>query len=263
MGSGLVDSLSGHRVRLVLAFFAIYVLWGSTYLAIRVAVETVPPLFAAGVRFAVAGTVLYVSARIRGAVGPSRPQWRNLTILGALMFLLTYSGLFWAEKSVASGIASVLVASVPLWTALLEMFVFKREPPCWTTLGAVVLGLGGVATLALDPGGGRINLLACLVVAASQIAWSLGTALTTTMTLPRSHLVTSGGQMMAGGAMLHAYVNPVVALLIGHELGGEPIGARTIVGGVLVLASTIALLCRREAAVSTADSWISGGEEAS
>jgi drug/metabolite transporter (DMT)-like permease len=300
VGSGLAHSLSGHRARLVLAFFAIYVLWGSTYLAIRVAVETVPPLFAAGIRFAIAGTILYLWARMRGAHGPSGPQWRNLTILGALMFLCTYSGLFWAEKTVPSGIASVLVASVPLWTALLGMFVFKREPPRWSTMGEIVLGLAGVATLAFDPLGGRVNVLACLVLVASQIAWSLGTALTTTMTLPKSDLITAGAQMMAGGAMLlagsvalgeapplprispeaaaaigylivagsliaftayewlltqvsatkvtsFAYVNPVVALVIGHELGGEPIGARTIVGCTLVLASTIALLRRREA----------------
>jgi drug/metabolite transporter (DMT)-like permease len=300
VGSGLADSLSGHRVRLVLAFFAIYVLWGSTYLAIRVAVETVPPLFAAGLRFGIAGTILYLWARMRGADGPSGPQWRNLTILGALMFLFTYSGLFWAEKSVPSGVASVLVASVPLWTALLGMFVFKREPPRWSTMGEIVLGLAGVATLALDPRGARVSVLACLVVVASQIAWSLGTVLTTTMTLPKSDLITAGAQMMAGGAMLLAgsvalgevpplprispeaaaaiaylivagsliaftayewlltqvsatkvtscaYVNPVVALVLGHELGGEPIGARTIVGCTLVLASTIALLRRREA----------------
>jgi drug/metabolite transporter (DMT)-like permease len=290
----------GHRPRLVLAFFAIYVLWGSTYLAIRVAVETVPPLFAAGIRFVIAGTILYVWAKTRGAAAPSRDEWHNLAILGALMFLLTYSGLFWAEKSVPSGIASVLVATVPLWTSLLETFVFKREPPRASSLGAVLLGLVGVATLALDSSGGRVSVLPCLVVVASQVAWSLGTALTTSMKLPRSHLIVAGGQMLAGGAMLlvcsvllgevpplprislpaagaiaylvvagsliaftayewlltqvsatkvttSAYVNPVVALIIGHELGGEPIGVRTIVGCVFVLASTIALLRRRDA----------------
>ena len=221
-------------------------------------------------------------------------------MLGALMFLLTYSGLFWAEKSVPSGIASVLVATVPLWTTLIETFVFKRQPPRASTLGAVLLGLVGVATLALDPLGGRVTLLPCLVVIASQVAWSMGTALTTSMMLPRSPAIAAGGQMMAGGAMLlacslllrevpplprislaaagaiayqvvagsliaftayqwlltqvsatkvtsYAYVNPVVALILGHELGGEPIGARTIVGGVLVLASTIVLLRQREA----------------
>ena len=290
----------GHRLRLVLAFFAIYVLWGSTYLAIRVTVETVPPLFAAGVRFTIAGSALFAWARLRGAPGPSRHEWRNVTILGALMFLVTYSVLFWAEQSIPSGIASVLVATVPLWTALLEMFVFKGEPPLWTTLGAIALGLVGVAVLAADPRGGGVDLLACLVVTASQVSWSLGTALTTRMSLPKAHLVSAGGQMMTGGAMLlacsvalgevpplpvispraaaaiayqivagsliaftayewllshvsptkvtsYAYVNPVVALVIGHELGGEEVEVRTMVGVVLVLASTIALLRRREA----------------
>jgi drug/metabolite transporter (DMT)-like permease len=292
------SSSKGHRVRLVLAFFAIYVLWGSTYLAIRVAVETVPPLFAAGVRFVIAGAVLFLWARIRGHSPPSRREWRNVTILGALMFLLTYSVLFWAEKSIPSGIASVLVATVPLWTALLEMFVFEGEPRRWTTLGAIALGLVGVGVLAFDPHGGGIDLLACLVVTASQVSWSLGTALTTRMRLPESHLVSAGGQMLTGGVMIlacsvifgevppvpevdlraaaaiaylivagaiaftayvwllghasatkitsFAYVNPVVALAIGYELGGERVGARTIIGVVLVLASTVAILRRRE-----------------
>jgi drug/metabolite transporter (DMT)-like permease len=287
-----------HRLRLVLAFFAIYVLWGSTYLAIRVAVETVPPLFAAGVRFVIAGTILFVWGRMHGHAGPSRLEWRNVTILGALMFLLTYSVLFWAEQSIPSGIASVLVATVPLWTALLEMFVFEGEPRRWTTLGAIALGLVGVAILAFDPRGGGINLLACVLITASQLSWSVGTALTTRMRLPKGHLVSAGGQMMTGGALIlacsialgevpplpdislraaaalaylivagaiaftaygwllshvsatkitsFAYVNPVVALAIGHQFGGETIGARTIVGVLLVLASTITLLRRRE-----------------
>jgi drug/metabolite transporter (DMT)-like permease len=290
---------TGHRLRLVLAFFAIYVLWGSTYLAIRVAVETVPPLLAAGVRFVIAGTVLFLWARMRGHAAPSRHEWRNMTILGALMFLLTYSVLFWAQRSIPSGIASVLVATVPLWTALLEMFVFKGEPRRWSTLGAIALGLVGVAVLAFDPHGGGGDLLACLLVTGSQVSWSLGTALTTRMRLPKGHLVSAGGQMMTGGVMIlgcsialgevpplpdislraaaaitylivagaiaftaygwllshasatkivsFAYVNPVVALAIGHQFGGELIGARTIVGVVLVLASTITILRRSDA----------------
>jgi drug/metabolite transporter (DMT)-like permease len=290
--------VNGYRARIVLAFLAIYVLWGSTYLAIRVTVETVPPLFAAGVRLVIAGVVLLAWARARGAAAPTRREWRSLAVLGALMFLVPYSTLFWAEKTIPSGIASVLVATVPLWTALLEMFVFKREPPRWTTLGAVVLGLGGVAVLALDATAGRVNVVACLVVAAGEISWSLGTVLIPAMALPRSDFVSSGAEMTIGGGMLlagsvalgevpplpaispaaaaaiayqlvagsliaftayewlikrvpatkvtsHAYVNPVVALVIGHELGQEPIGGRTIAGCALVLASTVALLRRR------------------
>jgi drug/metabolite transporter (DMT)-like permease len=291
--------MRGNRVRIVLAFAAIYILWGSTYLAIRVAVETVPPLFAAAVRFVIAGAVLFAWARLRGAAAPTRRQWPRIVLVAALMFLVTYGVLFWAERSIPSGVASVLVATVPLWTALLEMLVFRREPRAWTTLGAVALGLAGVAVLVLDPAGGRIDVLACLAVTASQVTWSLGTALATTLDLPESDLIGAGAQMFAGGGMLlsasllvgevpplpaislaaaaaiayqvvagsliaftayvwllsrvaatkvtsYAYVNPVVALLIGHEIGGERIGVRTIAGVVLVLASTVALMRRRE-----------------
>src|SRR4051812_19452247 len=159
--------MRGQRARIILAFAAIYVLWGSTFLAIRVVVDTVPPLFAAGVRFTIAGAVLFAWARLRGAARPTPAQWRRLVFLGVLMFVLTYSVLFWAEQSIPSGVASVLVATVPLWTAVLEMFVFRSEPARAATLAAIVLGLAGVAVLAFDPTGGRINVLACLVLTAA------------------------------------------------------------------------------------------------
>src|SRR5205823_6242442 len=132
------------------------VLWGSTYLAIRVVVATVPPLFAAGVRFLIAGLVLLGWERLRSRPAPGGRQWRNLALLAFLMFAVAYSALFWAGKSVPSGVAAVLVATVPLWTALLEMFVFGREPRRATTLAAIAVGLAGVAILSLDPSGGRV-----------------------------------------------------------------------------------------------------------
>jgi drug/metabolite transporter (DMT)-like permease len=265
-----------------------------------VAVETVPPLFAAGVRFVIAGLVLLGGQRLRSARGPAGREWRNMAVLAFLMFAVAYGALFWAEKSVPSGVAAVLVATVPLWTALLEMLVFEREPRRAMTFAAVAVGLAGVAILSFDGSGGRVSVVASAAVAASSIAWSLGTALTTRLALPQSHLLSAGGQMLIGGAMLlagsalarevpplpaislpaagaiayqvvagsliaftayqwlltqvpgtmvtsYAYVNPVVALVIGHELGGEPIGARTVAGGALVLFSTVALLRRRPA----------------
>ena len=95
-------------IRVLLAFFAIYVLWGTSFLAIRIAVEEVPPLFAAGTRFFVAGVLLYGFMRWKGQPSPTRPQWRSLVIIGLLMFVAEYGPLFWAEKYVPSGIASVL-----------------------------------------------------------------------------------------------------------------------------------------------------------
>ena len=109
------------RLPLVTAFLIIYVVWGSTFLAIRVAVETVPPLLAAGIRFFLAGGVLLAYTKLRGLAMPSRLEWRNLIISAALMFLAAYSGLFWPERIIPSGVASVLVATIPVWTAFCEI----------------------------------------------------------------------------------------------------------------------------------------------
>lgn len=189
-------------VPMLFSFFAIYFIWGSTYLAIRVVVETVPPLFAAGVRFAIAGLALFVWSRLRGISAPSRLEWRNLAILGATMFLLAYGGLFWAEKTVPSGIASVLVATIPVWTALFEIFVFRRETLRLPLMIAILTGLIGVVTLAGASGTGHLNLLACLAVLGAEISWSFGTVLSKGMQLPASKIMSAGCQMLLGGGML-------------------------------------------------------------
>jgi drug/metabolite transporter (DMT)-like permease len=282
------------RILTILAFAAIYLLWGSTFLAIRIAVETVPPLFAAGVRFFFAGAVLYAWARARGGAAPSRIEWRNLAILSAFLFLISYSCLFWAEKTVPSGVASVLVATIPLWTALLQICVLRKESFRRSLAASIALGLGGVVVLAFDPAAG-LNPIVCLVVMAGAVSWSVGTVLSKVLVLPKSMSINSGAEMLLGGVMLlvcsgllgelrplphvslraglailylaiagsiiaftaymwllsrmratavtsYAYVNPVVALLLGHWLGGEPLGARTVVGAVLVLLGVIVVM---------------------
>jgi len=188
--------------RVVLAFFIIYFVWGSTYLAIRIAVASVPPLFAAGVRFSIAGAVLLLWAKFRGTPNPSRVEWRNLAVQAALMFLCGYSALFWAETKIPSGVASVLVATIPVWMAFMEIVVFKRErlPP--KLILAICLGIAGVAILALHRGAGRIPLLPCLAILGAEIAWSLGTVLSQTQRAPASKVMTAGTQMTLGGLML-------------------------------------------------------------
>jgi drug/metabolite transporter (DMT)-like permease len=291
------------RIQVLLAFFAIYVLWGSTYLAIRVAVETVPPLLAAGIRFFLAGAALYLWSRAWGVPSPSRLEWRNLTVMGALMFLLAYSGLFWAEKTVPSGVASVLVATIPVWTALLEIFVLRKESFRWSLVAALFMGILGVGVLMRNPGAGHLNVLACLAIVGSSVSWSIGTVTSKALALPPSKLISAGGQMLTGGAMLllcsalagemtpfprislkaayaigylivagsilaftayiwllgrmpatavtsYAYVNPVVALLIGHWLAQETLGMRTLLGATLVLASVL-LITRKKPLLST------------
>jgi drug/metabolite transporter (DMT)-like permease len=286
------------RLQVLLAFFAIYFIWGSTFLAIRVAVETVPPLLAAGIRFFLGGAALYLWSRSRGVPAPSQLEWRNLTVLGVLMFLIAYSGLFWAEKIVPSGVASVLVATIPVWTALLEIFVLKRETFRWPLAVAFVMGIVGVGVLMRQPDAGHLNILACLAIIGSSISWSVGTVTSKALTLPASKWISAAGQMLTGGAMLlvfsavagemnpfphislkaayaiaylmvagsilaftayiwllgrmpattvtsYAYVNPLVALLIGHWLAQETLGIRTLLGAALVLASVLLVLLNR------------------
>jgi len=189
-------------VRVVLAFFAIYVLWGTSFLAIRIAVLEVPPLFAAGTRFFLAGAVLYGFMRARGRLRPTASQWRSLAILGLLMFVAEYGPLFWAEKYVPSGIASVLEATLPLITMALETWVFRRHRFQWPLLAAILLGFCGVGVLLFRNGEQHFGLLPCVAILAGATTWSLGSVLNRSLDLPESRPLTSGAAMLLGGAML-------------------------------------------------------------
>jgi drug/metabolite transporter (DMT)-like permease len=189
-------------VRLALAFFTIYFVWGSTYLAIRIAVATVPPLFAAGIRFSAAGAVLLLWSKFRRVPNPTPVEWRNLAVQAALMFLCGYSALFWAETEIPSGVASVLIATTPVWMALVEIAIFKRQRLHPKLAAAICLGVAGVALLALHRGAGQIPLLPCLAILGAQLAWSLGTVLSQALRAPASKVLTAGTQMTLGGLML-------------------------------------------------------------
>lgn len=189
---------------MVLAFFAIYVLWGTTFLAIRVAVEEMPPLFAAGARFFAAGVVLYGFMRLRGNEKPTAIQWRNLAIMGLLMFVAEYGPLFWAEKYVPSGVVSVLAATLPIITLVLEMIVLRQQQMRPMVVAATLVGFAGVAVLLLPNGRQHFGLLPCLAILAGATTWSLGSVLTRSMDLPKSRPLTAGAAMMLGGAALLA-----------------------------------------------------------
>ncbi|HLH05126.1 MAG TPA: EamA family transporter [Bryobacteraceae bacterium] len=283
------------RLPIALAFLAIYVVWGSTFLAIRVAVATVPPLFAAGTRFVIAGAALYLWSRLSGVPNPTRLEWRNLSIIGTCMFLIAYAGLFWAEKTVPSGLASVIVATIPVWTTLFEVFVFKRGKLRGTVVLALATGLAGVIILVPLAGTSSTAVLSALAIVASDLSWAFGSVLSKGIHLPSSKLMSAAGQMLTGGAMLlvasaslgelhpfphvslqaagaiaylitagsilafssytwllarlpatkvssYAYVNPVIALALGHWFGGEPFTLHTLFGTLLVLGGVILLL---------------------
>jgi drug/metabolite transporter (DMT)-like permease len=188
-------------VRVVLAFAAIYVLWGSTYLAIRIAVQLVPPLFAAGSRFFVAGTLLYAVMRLCGRPRPAGKEWATLTVLGSLMFVVTYGAVFWAEQYVPSGFTSVLEATLPLITIGLEVFVFRQQRFRWSLLVSIAVGFAGVLLLLLH-NAQHVAILPCAAILGGGIAWSLGAVLTRALPLPQSKGIIAGAEMMIGGAIL-------------------------------------------------------------
>jgi drug/metabolite transporter (DMT)-like permease len=282
-------------IRVILAFFAVYILWGGTFLAIRIAVIQIPPFFTAGLRFWVAGTLLYCVMRVRGQPRPSAAEWRSLAIMGLLMFVATYGALFWAEQFVPSGITSVLEASLPIITITLEVFILRQQPLRWPMLVAVALGFCGVALLLHENSRQAYGLLPCVVILAGGTAWSLGAVLTRSMQLPKSRPLTAGAAMMLGGGVLlavsgltgelhpfphipwraawallylivggsllgftafvwllgrmpatrvasHAYVNPLVAVALGHFVAGEVITLRTVLASMLVVAGVFLIL---------------------
>jgi drug/metabolite transporter (DMT)-like permease len=198
--------LSEHRGRLLLAFAAVYVIWGSTYLGIRIAIETMPPLLMAAGRFVVAGAVLYVVARWRGAPAPSRANWIAATIVGALLLLGGNGGVAWGELVVPSSLAALLVATEPLWIAVLDwMRPGGQRPTLFVTLG-LLLGFAGVVLL-VSPGhiagGGAVNPLGALAILGASCSWALGSLYTARgAKLPASPLLATGMQMLVGAALL-------------------------------------------------------------
>jgi drug/metabolite transporter (DMT)-like permease len=199
--AALADS-SSFRLRLVAAFFAIYFLWGTTFLAIRIAVEELPPLFAAGARFFIAGSVLYVFMRLKGEARPTARQFRNLAIMALLMFVAEYGPLFWAEKFVPSGIVSVLAATIPVLTLILEMVILRQQRFRWTVAVSTVLGFVGVGVLLLRGNGQTYGLAPCFAILAGTFSWSLGSVLSRSMDLPKARPLTAGTAMMFGGGTL-------------------------------------------------------------
>jgi len=273
--------------------------WGSTFLAIRVGVREVPPFLLAAMRFLVAGVVLYGWMIARGERSPTARQWTSASLLAILIFVLDYGLLFWAEQRVPSGIAAVMMATIPVFMSLSEI-VFLRTQRLTVRLAlALLIGIGGVAVLlsrSLNLGGAPIDTAGATALIVAAMSWSVSSALTRKLPLPQSKVMSSGAQMLAGGVLLaltaaalgefrnfhpatvsrgvwlallylivagsivaftayvwlihhesptkvgtYAYVNPVVAVLLGHYLGGEALGLRTALGTIFVLISVVVI----------------------
>lgn len=193
------------RAKLVAAFAAVYVIWGSTYLAIRFAIETIPPFFMAGARFLIAGGVLYAWVRLRGAERPTRAQWGAATIVGGLLLLGGNGAVVWAEQYVPSGLASLLVATVPVWMVLLDWARAGGTRPSAVVLAGVALGLGGLVLL-VDPrslaSGSAADPIGAAVLVLGSLAWAVGSLYSKRAKMPTVPLLATGMQMLAGGALL-------------------------------------------------------------
>jgi drug/metabolite transporter (DMT)-like permease len=285
--------------KIISAFATIYLLWGSTYLAIRVGVHEVPPFLFASIRFLIAGVVLCGWMLLRGERLPSARQWMSVALLGVLIFVLDYGLLFWAEQRVPSGIAAVMLATIPAFMALSEIIILRTQKLTGRLALALVIGIAGVAVLvsrSLNLGGEPIETSGAITLLIASFSWSIASALTRKLPLPDSKVMSSGAQMFAGGLWLaitagvlgefrnfhpasvsrqawaallylivfgsiiaftayvwlihhesptkvgtYAYVNPVVAVLLGYFFAGEALGPRTILGTVCVLISVVVI----------------------
>ena len=276
-----------------------YILWGSTYLGIRFAIESIPPFLMGGSRFLISGFLLYGWARMRGAEKPTRRHWIAAFIIGLLLPFVGNGAVIWSEQHVPSGMVSLLVATTPVWMVLVDWASPGGRRPTGAVIAGVVIGLIGLALL-IGPseilGGGRVDVLSATALMIGSICWAAGSVYSKHANQPTSPLLAIGMQMIAGGVLLsllsisvgepqrfaisqvtgkslfwfvylfvfgsmigyttyiwllskaspakvstYAYVNPLVAIVLGNVAAGEPItrrmliAAATILGGVAML----------------------------
>ena len=291
------------RAQIIAAFASIYLIWGSTYLAIRYAVETIPPFIMGGVRFLISGAMLYLWARWRGAPRPTRLHWRNAIIAGGFLLLGGNGAVVWAEQFVPSGLTALLVSILPFWLVIIEWIRPPRRRPSGAVLVGLVLGFVGIIVLVgpSDVGGhGDVSPLGAFVLILGSLSWAIGSFWSRDAQLPQSGLLTTGMEMVGGGVLLlvvgtlagefshldihgistasafgllylitfgsllgftsyiwlldkvsparlgtYAYVNPIVAVLLGWALAGERLSIRTGVAAAIVICAVALITTAR------------------
>jgi drug/metabolite transporter (DMT)-like permease len=299
------------KSKIWMALIALYIVWGSTYLAIRFAVETIPPFLHAGLRFLASGIILVVWQRLSGQPLPSRRQWVSLGIIGLLLLLGGNGMVGWAEQTIPSGIAALIIGSIPIFLVLIEALRPGGARPTWQAIVGLVIGFTGIYLL-IGPtemsGGSRFNTLGILALLFACLSWASGSIYSRGADLPKSTLMSTGVEMLLGslglfvvsvasGELTHwnpaavsmqsllgllylifigsligfvsygwllqnapislvatyAYVNPIVAVLLGNWLAAEPLEPRiwlataVIIGSVIFINSARKPKVRREA----------------
>jgi drug/metabolite transporter (DMT)-like permease len=223
--------------KLIAAFAAIYLIWGSTYLAILFAIETIPPLLMAAMRFSIAGLLLYVWARRGESSSPTRFQWRNAAIVGGLLLVGGNGGVVLAERLVPSGLAALLVATLPIWIVLLEWARPGGTRPTLGVIAGVVLGAIGLVVLigpsALHPSNtGGIRIAGVILLTFASLSWASGSLIAQHVELPKSGLLATGMEMICGGAILI-----VLSLILGEPMRFDvtEISAKSLAGLVYLI----------------------------
>jgi drug/metabolite transporter (DMT)-like permease len=200
-----IQSPTPKRWQVITAFAVVYFIWGSTYLAIRVAVESIPPFFMAGARAFVAGAALYILARYRGADKPKPVHWRSAAIVGGLLLVGGNGLLSWSEQRVPSGVSALIVGSVPLWMVLLEWLWHSGPRPTVGIVSGLIVGFIGLGFL-VAPGrsnnGGATNLSGAVVLLVAAFLWANGSLYSRRAPLPTSQLLSAAMEMIAGGILL-------------------------------------------------------------
>src|SRR5947208_7502463 len=293
--------------RIWLALGTVYLLWGSTYLGIKFAIDTIPPLLMGSLRFLVAGGVLYALAARGGGVARDRvgaTQWGAALLIGAALLVGGNGGVILAEQYAPTGVVALLVATAPLWMAIIDRIAFGRRLPPLVIVG-LVIGFGGVAFLIGSPGPGHISLFGAALALAAPLCWASGSVFTRHVRLPSRPLVAASMEMLCAGVLFaiasvvtgelgrlhpfsttsivalaylivfgsligftayvwllrsaplslvstYAYVNPVVAVILGTIFLSERIDLRTVVAGGIILAAVALIVVARNRAAAAA-----------
>ncbi len=192
-------------LKLLTAFAAVYIIWGSTYLAIKFAIETVPPFLMAGIRFFTAGTILFIAVSIRGKEKIKWQYWRSAIIIGGLLLLGGNGGVVWAEQYVPSGLAALLVSTVPIWIVIITWLKPGGESPSLKLVSGIILGFAGIFFL-ISPysfiSGNEISPGGTVALLMATFFWSAGSVYSKTAVLPKSSLLTVSMEMLSGGVLL-------------------------------------------------------------
>lgn len=229
------------KTKIWIALIALYIVWGSTYLAIRFAVETIPPFFHAGIRFLISGLILLAWRRAAGDPWPTRIQWRSLFIIGTLLLLGGNGLVSWAVQFIPSGVAALVIGGVPMFMVLAEAFRPGGVKPNWQAIVGLLIGFAGILILVgpseISGSDVILNPFGVVALIGACIFWSAGSVYSKHAELPKSTLMTTGGEMLIGSMSIFA-----VSFLSGELSGWDPasVTAKSIWGVVyLILAGSL------------------------